>query len=165
MSGSAPEPARPADSPAVENPYAGTPWTSTRSLKQMSKFFFGAACFLASTAITRRAVYKRSLRIKPEYFSPNTNPHEHFSPFHDALLALGLATINCVSVGTMMLGGALWSVDISNIAELRAITRSRLDYDTIYAEDEDEDADESLETSILRKRGEAGEKSGAKPLR
>lgn len=79
-------------------------------------------------------------------------------------MALQLATMNCVSVGTMMVGGALWSVDISGLKELREITRSRLDYDTIYAEDEgeEESADESLEASILRKREEAGEKNGPK---
>jgi hypothetical protein len=65
-------------------------------------------------------------------------------------------------MGTMMVGGALWSVDISGLKELRDVTRSRLDYDTIYAEDgeEEETPAESLEQSIIRKREEAGKTTG-----
>lgn len=143
-------------SPADPGPgYEGNAITSPRSLRQLSILLFGGACFLASTAITRRAIYRRNLRIAPKYYSPNTNPHEHFSPFHDALMALNLATINCVSVGIMLGGGALWSFDISGLGELRSRTRSQLGYEAIYATDEDSpDSEESLEASILRKREE-----------
>jgi hypothetical protein len=163
MAGSSPPPLA-NSAPTPEPSYEGTPWTSARSLKQMSVFFLGAACFLASTQITRRAIYKRSLRIAPKFYEPNTNPHEHFSPFHDALMALNLATINCVSVGIMTVGGALWSVDISGLKELRHVTRSRLDYDAIYSEDVSEAPEESLEASILRRRQEEVEK-GSKASR
>ncbi|KAF2751869.1 hypothetical protein M011DRAFT_387509, partial [Sporormia fimetaria CBS 119925] len=135
--------------PSPQVSYESTPLTSARSLKQLSIFAFGAACFLASTTITRRAVYRRSLRIAPKMFSPNTNPHEHFSPFHDALMALNLATMNCVSVGIMMVGGALWSVDVSGLNEMRSILRGRLGYDVIYGTEEEshQEAEESLGAS------------------
>jgi len=118
--------------PSPEPAYESTPITSARSLRQLSISAFGAASFLAATAITRRAVYKRHLRVKPTFYAPNTNPHEHFSPFHDAAQALNLATMNCVSLATMGLGGTMWAFDIANLEEARARLRGRLNYDTIY---------------------------------
>lgn len=73
----------------------------------------------------------------PKFYEANTNPHEYFSPFSDACQALNLATINCVSVGIMALGGAMWTFDIANLKEARAVLRRRLHYDRIY-ESEDE---------------------------
>ncbi|KAF2275997.1 uncharacterized protein EI97DRAFT_354493, partial [Westerdykella ornata] len=108
------------------------PFTSTRSLKQLSIFFLGAASLLASTTLTRRAIHRRKLRIAPKLFDPNTNPHEHFSPFHDALMALNLATMNCVSVGVMGVGGVLWAVDLYGLEEMRRGLRRRLDYESFY---------------------------------
>lgn len=155
------------------NPYESTPITSARSLKQMSVFFFGAACFLASTTLTRRAIRRRNLRVAPKYFQPNTNPHEHFSPLHDAIQALNLATMNCVSLGIMGVGGALWSVDISGLGEMRAVLRGRLGYESFDESDQkllgyerpqvsgqkaSDRANETLEESIIRKRDESGNK-------
>ncbi|KAF1974366.1 hypothetical protein BU23DRAFT_461741 [Bimuria novae-zelandiae CBS 107.79] len=128
-------PAPPVNSPQrppPESAYESTPITSARSLRQLSVFFFGATCFLASTALTRRAIYKRHLRVKPSFYAPNTNPHEHFSPVHEAVQALNLATMNCVSLGTMALGGTMWAFDIANLKEAQARLRGRLNYDTIY---------------------------------
>ena len=73
----------------------------------------------------------------PKFYEANTNPHEYFSPFSDACQALNLATMNCVSVGIMALGGAMWTFDIANLREARAVLRRRLNYDRIY-ESEDE---------------------------
>lgn len=122
-------PSRPVPEPVT---YESTPITSPRSLRQMSIFFLGATCFLASTAITRRAIYRRHLRIKPKFYDSNTNPHEHFSPFHDALTALNLATMNCVSLGIMATGGTLWACDIAGLKEAQSILRGRLNYESIY---------------------------------
>jgi hypothetical protein len=114
-----------------------TPITSERSLRQLSIFFLGGACLLASTAITRRAVWKRSLRVKPKFYEPNTNPHEFFSPFHDALQALNLATMHCTSVGVMALGGVMWTFDIANLKEAQSSLRRRLNYSNIYKSEDD----------------------------
>ncbi|KAF2741332.1 hypothetical protein EJ04DRAFT_507157 [Polyplosphaeria fusca] len=113
-----------------ESAYESTPVTSARSLRQLSIFFLGATCFLASAAVTRRAVHRRQLRLKPKFYEPNTNPHEHFSPMLDAMQALNLATMNVFSVGFMLVGGALWSVDISSLQEMRAGLRGRLGYES-----------------------------------
>jgi hypothetical protein len=99
-------------------------------------FLFGGACILASTAITRKAVWRRQLRVRPKFYEPNTNPHEYFSPFQDAIQALNLATMNCVSVGIMALGGILWTFDISSLREAQASLRGRLNYDSIYRSEE-----------------------------
>jgi hypothetical protein len=116
---------------------ARDPITSQRSLRQLSVFLLGSACLVASTAITRRAVFRRQLRIQPKFYEPNTNPHEFFSPFHDALQALNMATMNCTSVGIMLLGGTMWSFDIANIKEARSILRRRLNYQHIYKSEDD----------------------------
>ncbi|KAF2271002.1 hypothetical protein CC78DRAFT_538696 [Lojkania enalia] len=113
-----------------EPAHESTPITSPRSLRQLSIFFFGATCFLASTAITRRAIYRRKLRISPKFYEPNTNPHEHFSPMMDAVQALNMATINVFSFGIMAAGGTLWAFDISGLKEMQTALRGRLGYDS-----------------------------------
>lgn len=92
---------------------------------------------LASTAITRKAVWRRQLRVMPKFYEPNTNPHEFFSPFSDAIQALNLATMNCGSVGIMAVGGAMWTFDIANLKEAQASLRRRLNYDRIYKSEDD----------------------------
>jgi hypothetical protein len=123
--------------PAPETIYERTPITSQRSLRQLSVFFLGGACLLASTAITRKAVWRRQLRVMPKFYEPNTNPHEYFSPFSDALQALNLATMHCTSVGIMAVGGAMWTFDIANLREAQAALRRRLNYDSIYKSEDD----------------------------
>ncbi|KAI8937459.1 hypothetical protein NX059_005180 [Plenodomus lindquistii] len=130
-------PSPPSPSPRDPILYEGTPITSPRSLRQLSVFLFGSACLLVSTAITRKAIWRRQLRQTPKYFDANTNPHEYFSPFQDACQALNLATLNCASVGTMALGGAMWTFDIAGLAEARQVLRGRLGYEKIYRSEED----------------------------
>ncbi|KAF1841823.1 uncharacterized protein K460DRAFT_369835 [Cucurbitaria berberidis CBS 394.84] len=129
-------PANPPTRPPSETVYESTPITSPRSLRQLSIFLIGGACLLASTAITRKAVWRRQLRVKPKFYEANTNPHEFFSPFQDACQALNMATMNCVSVGIMALGGTMWAFDIANLKEAQTSLRSRLNYDSIYKSDD-----------------------------
>jgi len=132
MSRSTAPPVNPPPRPPPETVYESTPVTSPRSLRQLSIFAFGATCFLASTALTRRAVYQRHLRTKPKFWVPNTNPHEHFSPLHDAIQALNLASMNIASLGIIAVGGTMWAFDISGLKEAQTALRSRLNYDVIY---------------------------------
>ncbi|KAF1365900.1 hypothetical protein EJ07DRAFT_160978 [Lizonia empirigonia] len=138
---SPPESNPPQNSPPLQTtPQAAierTPVTSPRSLRQLSVFLLGSACLVASTAITRKAVWRRQLRLKPSFYAPNTNPHEFFSPMSDALQALNMATMNCFSVGLMALGGTMWTLDIANLREARSILRGRLNYDSIYRSEDD----------------------------
>ena len=129
-------PQQPPAHPAIPVPER-TPISSPRSLRQLSVYLLGSACLLASTALTRKAVWRRQLRAKPAFYAANTNPHEFFSPMSDALQAFNLATLNCFSVGVMLLGGTMWTLDIANLREARGILRGRLRYDEIYrTEDE-----------------------------
>jgi hypothetical protein len=132
----------------------------------MTIYFLGASLLMVSASVTNRAVYRRQLRSIPRFFAPNTNPHEYFSPWLDAVQALGIATMNVTSVGTMVVGGTLWAFDISTMAEMRAILRSRLGYEAF--DDESKKllgyegplqpiGKSSLEGKILEKRKE-GEK-------
>ncbi|KAF2819890.1 hypothetical protein CC86DRAFT_374618 [Ophiobolus disseminans] len=130
-------PVTPPPRPPPEPAYEGTPITSQRSLRQLSIFLLGGACLLATTALTRKAVWRRQLRVMPKFYEPNTNPHEYFSPFHDAIQALNLATMNCASVGIMAVGGAMWTFDIANLREAQASLRRRLNYERIYRSEED----------------------------
>lgn len=154
-------PVNPPPLPSPEPTYESTPITSARSLQQLSIFVFGATCLLASTAITRRAVHRRHLRITPKFYEPNTNPYEHFSPFHDAIQALNLATMNCVSAGVMGLGGTLWAFDISGLKEAQGVLRGRLNYDTIYqcGENVPESIGDLLKASRETLKKEEGENS------
>ena len=128
MTESSASPAKPSIPPARDNAPQSTSITSPRSLKQLSIFFLGAACFLGSTTITRKAIYRRNLRLAPKFYDPNTNPHEHFSPLRDAIQALNLATMNCVSLGIMGVGGTFWAFDTSGLREMRQSLRGHLGY-------------------------------------
>ncbi|CAO2657558.1 Nn.00g036840.m01.CDS01 [Neocucurbitaria sp. VM-36] len=154
-------PVNPPPRPPTETASEGTPITSPRSLRQLSIFFLGGACLLASTAITRKAIWRRQLRVKPKFYEANTNPHEYFSPFQDACQALNMATMNCASVGIMALGGIMWAFDIANVKEAQASLRGRLNYDSIY---QSEDAvpqtiSEMLKASQEMRIQEEGESS------
>ena len=43
--------------------------------------------------------------------------------------ALGLASMNCWSLGIMGVGGALWAFDISGLQEMRQSLRGHLGYE------------------------------------
>lgn len=43
-----------------------------------------------------------------------------------------MATMNCVSMAIMGLGGTLWAFDISGLKEAQSALRARLNYDAIY---------------------------------
>jgi hypothetical protein len=154
MAPSSHTPINPSSRPS-EPSYESVPITSSRSLQQLSVFGFGAICFVASTALTRRAIYRRQLRIPPKFYEPNTNPHEHFSPLHDALQAINLATMNCLSFGIMAVGGTLWTFDISGLREAQSVLRGRLGYESIYhtSQDDSKPAEESPEEAFIRKIG------------
>ncbi|EUC47852.1 hypothetical protein COCMIDRAFT_55238, partial [Bipolaris oryzae ATCC 44560] len=141
---SPPPPPQPPTEPAYQRP----PITSPRSLHQLSIYLLGSTCLLLSTTLTRRAIHRRHLRLTPSYFAPNTNPHEYFSPFADACQAFNLATMNCASVGIMMLGGVMWVSDISNLQEARKVLRGRLGYERIY--ESEEDVPNSISQMILQ---------------
>lgn len=44
----------------------------------------------------------------------------------EAVEALSLATVNVFSVATMLVGGALWSADVSTLADMQRKTRRNL---------------------------------------
>ncbi|KAL1892882.1 hypothetical protein Sste5346_006775 [Sporothrix stenoceras] len=115
---------------------------SSRSLKQLGLFLAGASFLALSTTLTRRAVVRRQLAAQLKFYSPSSTgqtslsggasaeaaaasatkeeaPHGSFI----ALEALNLATLNVVSFFIMLTGGVAWSLDISNMDDLRALAQ------------------------------------------
>ncbi|KAF5488655.1 hypothetical protein CGCF413_v012554 [Colletotrichum fructicola] len=99
---------------------------SSRAAKQLGLFFAGASFLLFSSVITRRAVARKTMAAYPKFYSPSHaaagkqgNPEGSLI----ALEALNLATLNVVSFGMMMTGGAAWAFDISSVEDLRAMAR------------------------------------------
>lgn len=106
-----------------------TLWTSRRSRQQFSVFAAGAGLVLLSSLVTRRALARKYLSLKPKgLFSPS-NDVKPAPGGLDAAEALGLATLNVTSFAAMMVGGGLWAFDISNMEELRAKVRKGMDID------------------------------------
>ncbi|MCJ1473498.1 hypothetical protein MMC13_002149 [Lambiella insularis] len=100
-----------------------TPFASLstrRSLRQLSLFLAGA-CFLSlSTLVTRRSVARRRAAIFPAFYHPsNAPPRQPINGALEALEALNIATINVMSFGIMVTGGALWAFDVSSMEDLR----------------------------------------------
>ena len=128
--------------PKSQEPDWSNSWLSGRSLKQFSVFAAGATCVVLSTLVTRRALARKYLSIKPAgLFSPSNKVPEAQGSL-DAAQALTLATMNVGSFGLMMVGGGLWAFDISSMNELRAKVRRGM------GTDGNEEVDAELEEDI-----------------
>ncbi|MCJ1380796.1 hypothetical protein MMC17_003905 [Xylographa soralifera] len=98
--------------------------TSQRSLRQLSLFFAGSTFFALSTLITRRALTRRRLAIFPSFYHPsNQPPKQPVDGALEAVEALGLATVNVLSVGMLAVGGTLWALDIGSLEDLQRKVR------------------------------------------
>ncbi|PNS19665.1 hypothetical protein CAC42_7509 [Sphaceloma murrayae] len=143
-----------------------TLWASPRSWRQFSYFALGAGLLMYSSVITRRALARKYLSIKPKgMFSPS-NKVEDANGQMDAVEALSLATLNVTSFGVMMVGGGLWAFDISSLEELRARVRMKMDIDghgKSEAETE-EDIEEWMGVVLARLQGK-GEKDIAEMVK
>ncbi|GAM87039.1 hypothetical protein ANO11243_050600 [Dothideomycetidae sp. 11243] len=118
-----------------------SPWTSRRSLQQFSYFAVGASFVVMSALVTRRALAKKYLSIKPAgLFSPSNRVKEAPGGL-DAFEALSLATLNVGSFAVMMVGGGLWAFDISNLEELRTKVRRSMDTDGKDKSEQEVEAD------------------------
>jgi hypothetical protein len=82
----------------------------------------------ASVAVARRSVLRRQAASFPRFYSSNRNPVKFDSTDRSQLAAqaLGLATLNVMSFGVMLLGGLSWGFDISSVAELQARSRAAI---------------------------------------
>ncbi|KAJ9665845.1 hypothetical protein H2201_003969 [Coniosporium apollinis] len=128
---------------------------SPRSRKQLSLFFAGAAFMTLSLLTTRRALARKHTSTLPRFYQPSNRPSNPVNGPLEAVEALSLATVNVLSFGMMMTGGALWAFDISSMEEMRAKIRAGVlgvDADAGKAAREaEEEMEEWLATVLARK--------------
>ncbi|MCJ1397592.1 hypothetical protein MMC11_000787 [Xylographa trunciseda] len=162
------------DAPCPKPPYqppprAPTPpsLTSARSLRQLSLFAAGSTFLALSTLITRRAVARRRLAIFPSFYHPsNQPPKQAVHGGLEAVEALGLATVNVVSFGMMIVGGALWAFDIAGVEDLRRTVRGGLGVDgTGRGEREVEEEWEEWLAGVVERRRRKDEGAGRRGAR
>lgn len=128
------------DARPVASPYL-------RHAKQFGLLLAGTGFLAASIAIARRSVVRRRLATFPSYYTSNRT-----SPKFDAsdrqllaVQALGLATLNVMSFGVMLVGGISWAFDISSIEELRQRTRTAVRRPTNMSPEDEKEAEREME--------------------
>ncbi|KAF4998165.1 hypothetical protein FGRMN_3369 [Fusarium graminum] len=97
-----------------------------RSLKQFGLLLSGAGFLAASVAVSRRSVLRMRRSSFPKFYCDNRTPVKFDSEDRSFLAAqaLGLATLNVMSFGVLLVGGISWAYDLSSIEELRQRTRA-----------------------------------------
>jgi hypothetical protein len=118
------------------------PSNTQRSQRQLGLFAAGATFFLLSTAITRRSIVRRYKATIPKFYQPSNRANNNVNGAMEALEALNIATINVVSAGMMLAGGALWAFDIATIDDMRRKVRTNLGVNGLRT---DQDAEEEIE--------------------
>lgn len=101
----------------------------SRQLRQVGLYLSGAGFLAASIAVSRRSVLRLRAATTPPFYLCNRNPASKIDSQDRGLLAvraLGLATLNVMSFGVMLVGGISWAFDLSSVTELRERTRAQL---------------------------------------
>ncbi|KAI5464093.1 hypothetical protein BGZ63DRAFT_421172 [Mariannaea sp. PMI_226] len=127
----------------------------TRTLKQFGFFITGAGFLAASVAVSRRSVIRRQLESVPKFYSSNRSPVKFDSVDRSqmAAQALGLATLNVMSFGVMLLGGLSWGFDISSVEELQARSRKVMRGRSVHVSPEDEAEMEAMVADLMGRLG------------
>ena len=149
------EPTRPSPLQTIRpHEESSPPPTWTRQLKQFGLFAAGAGFMAASVAISRRAVLRRRLDTLPKFYSSNRNKTVFDSSDRSlmAVQALGLATLNVMSFGVMLIGGISWAFDLSSVDELRARSQAAIRRPGIV-NPEDEEQLEQMMSDLLARLG------------
>jgi hypothetical protein len=128
-------------------------------------FGAGAAFFVFSLLITRRAFARKRLASSPAFYA-NAPGHQaeqakNVNGAMEALEALNLATINVLSLSMMATGGTLWYLNINSVADAKRMIRGGLGVDgTGRSEKEaEEDFEEWLATTLARKEAKGGQEA------
>ncbi|KAF7544666.1 hypothetical protein G7Z17_g9770 [Cylindrodendrum hubeiense] len=160
MSGTASSPAPETSttnaSPQDTSPQDKSPVPSwARSFRQFGLLFAGAGFLAASVAISRRSVMRRRLDSLPKFYSSNRDPikFDYSDRSGLAAQALGLATLNVMSFGVMLVGGIGWSFDLSSIEELQTRTRAAIRRPGNLVNPEDEAHMEEMMEELMTRMG------------
>jgi hypothetical protein len=112
-----------------------------RARRQNALFFGGLAFTMFSAYVTRRSLIRKRPPI-PSSFTPSNAPLPKAEGGLDAVEALGLATINTVSVFMTAIGAGFIYWDIADIEDLRDKVRKGVGFDVYGGET---DADKEIE--------------------
>ena len=117
-------------------------------------------------AITKRSLIRRQRLPPAPLFHPSTRPLQPVNGPVEAVEALSIATINVTSFMMMVTGGALWSLDISNLEDARRKLRGGLGIDGSGKSEKEaeEEFEEWLATTLARKEAKAQAQDQVKPL-
>ena len=126
---------------------------SARTRRQLGLFLGGAAFFLLSTVVTRRAIVRRQRAAIPAFYIPS-NEAPRVNGVLEALEAFNLATINVISAGMFLAGGTMWAFDIGSAEDLRQRAQAKLTAPTNAEKPSDEDLEKLEEwlNSVLTRK-------------
>lgn len=141
-------------------------FTSRRALNQLGFLAAGSAFLLASIAVSRRSILRKSIASVPKTFQPNirapARPGDGLRGGSseakpevsvDAAEALGLATLNVLSFGIFAAGGVAFACDLSSVDDLKQYSRRKM----YGSEGEpDEEAEKELAEWVAGVLGKAG---------
>lgn len=141
-------------SAAADSPGSAAPSASPgrRQLRQLGLFFAGASFMAASVAVARRSVLRRRLESLPAFHTSNRLvPKPDASDRQTlALHALGLATLNVLSFGVLLVGGISWAFDLYSVDELRRRTQAITRRSVHVSPEEEREAEEMLRSWLAR---------------
>ncbi|KAF5703369.1 hypothetical protein FGLOB1_9138 [Fusarium globosum] len=125
-----------------------------RSIRQFGLLLTGAGFLAASVAVSRRSVLRMRHDSFPKFYTSNRHQVKFDSGDKSllAVQALGLATLNVMSFGVMLVGGISWAFDLSSIEELRQRTQAVTRRPGMVSP-EDEKAMEELIEGLMGKMG------------
>ncbi|KAJ9420860.1 hypothetical protein FOXG_03080 [Fusarium oxysporum f. sp. lycopersici 4287] len=125
-----------------------------RSIRQFGLLLTGAGFLAASVAVSRRSVLRMRHNSFPKFYTSNRHQVKFDSGDRSllAVQALGLATLNVMSFGVMLVGGISWAFDLSSIEELRQRTQAVTRRPGMVSP-EDEKAMEELIEGLMGKMG------------
>ncbi|KAF5704175.1 hypothetical protein FMUND_12647 [Fusarium mundagurra] len=125
-----------------------------RSIRQFGLLLTGAGFLAASVAVSRRSVLRMRHDLFPKFYTCNRHQVKFDSGDRSllAVQALGLATLNVMSFGVMLVGGISWAFDLSSIEELRQRTQAVTRRPGMVSP-EDEKAMEELIEGLMGKMG------------
>lgn len=116
-----------------------------RRFRRQNALFFGGLGFaMLSAWVTRRSLLRKRPPI-PTKFTPSNAPPPKAEGGLDAVEALGLATMNTVSVFMTAIGAGFMYYDIADIEDLREKVRKGVGFDVYGGET---DADEEIEAWV-----------------
>ena len=140
--------------------------TSPRALNQLGFFAVGSAFMLASIAVTRRSVARKTAAALPRSFQPNVRgPSRAGDSLRGGMTeaeapggliaaqALGLATLNVFSFGVMASGGIAYAFDISSVEDMRRYARAKMYGPTGKPDEAAEKEMEEWAVGLLTKAG------------